>query len=791
MAEIKPLKPDLDNTSGGNSSMKIITYLFLFFLHSITNAEITGVVVDSLTNSPISDVNIVVYDGGTSTDQLGRFSITTKSKFLKISHIGYIDKIVLAKENIVVLLERSITQIRDVLVLSDLNDGLLLDNVSSISIISNQKIKNSGQAHFQNLIDYIPNLNWAGGTSRPRYFQIRGIGERSQYFGEGSPNFSVSYTIDDIDLSGIGMIGGLNDLKQIEVFKGSQSTVFGNNAIGGSISLKSNEPISYNHFKITTKIGTDNFKQYSVLANVKLMDNFYLRFNIDKNDQDGFRENVFLNKKNTNNKDEMFFRLKLKIEPSKKLSINSTAMISDMNNGYDAWAPDNNDNYITYSDQPGKDSHNLEAFSTKLEYDNINWNLFGVLSKSSSTIIHSYDSDWGNNAFWNDTTTYGFDPYYYGYYFPYQFFDKTIRIRETLTGEFRINLKDNIFGIYTKKLNENDKAEGYLFGGDAVDGTSDYDINVAAIYAQTSFRLSKKLFNTNSFRYERNKILYDGTSYSYYGDKLPSVSSNKTYDLIGFKSAFKYSINPKIKIYAHISKGYKSGGVNQQPYVSSINRYYHPEYLMNYELGYRKKSETSLLNISFFISDRIDQQVSISAQQYDNDPNSFYYFTSNSGKGWLRGVELEYDFNLMKNIDANISFGYLDTWTDKFSFEIEDGIEKVSGEREAAMSPKISSSITISYHHAGYFITYNQTYKGAYYYSDSHNNQTDPYSLSNLSLGKQIKKLTYSLWINNIFDKRYPVRGFYFGLIPPNYDPQLWLSYGDPFQGGFTISYDF
>ena len=31
--------------------------------------------------------------------------------------------------------------------------------------------------HFQNAIDQIPNLNFSGGTSRPRYFQIRGIGE--------------------------------------------------------------------------------------------------------------------------------------------------------------------------------------------------------------------------------------------------------------------------------------------------------------------------------------------------------------------------------------------------------------------------------------------------------------------------------------------------------------------------------------------------------------------------------------------------------------------------------------
>tara|TARA_B100000579_G_scaffold419617_1_gene418409 strand:+ start:7696 stop:10071 length:2376 start_codon:yes stop_codon:yes gene_type:complete len=791
LAEIIPLKPELDNTSGGNSPMKVTIYLFLFFLHSLTIAKITGVVIDSLNNLPISDVNIIADDGGASTDRLGRFSITTKSKFFNISHIGYYDKTVLVKDSMIVFLNSQVTQINNVLVLSDLNDGYLLDNASSISIISNQKIKNSDQVHFQNLIDYIPNLNWAGGTSRPRYFQIRGIGERSQYFGEGSPNFSVSYTIDDIDLSGVGMIGGLNDLKQIEVFKGSQSTVFGNNAIGGSISLKSNEPTSHNHFKVISKIGTDSFNLYSFLANVKLMDNVYLRFNIDKNNQGGFRENVFLDKDDTNKKDEMFFRLKLKIKPSKKLSINNTVMISEMNNGYDAWAPDNNDNYITYSDQPGEDSHTLQAFSTKLEYDNIHWNLLGVFSRSSSNIIHSYDSDWGNNSFWNDSSTYGFDPYYYGYYSPYQFFDQTIRNRETLTGEFRINVKDNIFGIYIKKLNENDKAEGYLFGGDAVQGISDYDIDVKAVYAQTSFRLSNRLSNTNSIRYERNKIFYDGSSYSYYGDTLPLVSLDKIYDLIGFKSAFKYNINSYARIYGHISKGYKSGGVNQQPYVSKINRDYNPEYLMNYELGYRKKSETSLLNISFFVSDRIDQQVSVSAQQYDNDPNSFYYFTANSGKGWLRGLELEYDFNLMKYVDINYSFGFLETWTDKFSFEVAEGIEQVSGNREAAMSPNISSSITISYRHAGYFITYNQTYKGAYYYSDSHNNQTEPYSLSNVSLGRQIKKFTVSLWGNNIFDKRYPVRGFYFGLIPPNYDPQLWLSYGDPFQAGFTISYDF
>ena len=74
-------------------------------------------------------------------------------------------------------------------------------------------------------------MNWAGGTSRPRYFQIRGVGERSHYFGEGPPNFSVGFVLDDIDLSGLGMAGIMHDIKQVEIFKGPQSSVYGPNAV--------------------------------------------------------------------------------------------------------------------------------------------------------------------------------------------------------------------------------------------------------------------------------------------------------------------------------------------------------------------------------------------------------------------------------------------------------------------------------------------------------------------------------------------------------------------------------
>ncbi|MGL5391462.1 MAG: TonB-dependent receptor plug domain-containing protein, partial [Shewanella sp.] len=45
---------------------------------------------------------------------------------------------------------------------------------SSITVIDAQQIQDESAQHFEDVLNGIANFNWSGGSSRPKYFQIRG-----------------------------------------------------------------------------------------------------------------------------------------------------------------------------------------------------------------------------------------------------------------------------------------------------------------------------------------------------------------------------------------------------------------------------------------------------------------------------------------------------------------------------------------------------------------------------------------------------------------------------------------
>jgi iron complex outermembrane recepter protein len=90
-----------------------------------------------------------------------------------------------------------------VLVTAGLWQSSLERTAASASVYGEESMQSGVIRHFADLIDAIPNLTATGGTSRPRYFQIRGIGENSQYEGE-TPDSTVRFVVDDLDFTGLG-----------------------------------------------------------------------------------------------------------------------------------------------------------------------------------------------------------------------------------------------------------------------------------------------------------------------------------------------------------------------------------------------------------------------------------------------------------------------------------------------------------------------------------------------------------------------------------------------------------
>src|SRR6204780_2861397 len=130
--------------------------------------------------------------------------------------------------------------LQEIVITASLRDSSAADLPQSVTVLDAATLQAAGVQHFEDVLAMIPNLSWASGSSRPRFFLMRGIGEVEQY--QGAPNPSVGFLIDDIDFSGVGRPATLFDVQQIQVLRGPQGTTYGANALAGLISVRTADP---------------------------------------------------------------------------------------------------------------------------------------------------------------------------------------------------------------------------------------------------------------------------------------------------------------------------------------------------------------------------------------------------------------------------------------------------------------------------------------------------------------------------------------------------------------------
>jgi iron complex outermembrane receptor protein len=670
----------------------------------------------------------------------------------------------------------------EVVVTASLRPTSVAQLPQSVTVLDAETLRDAGVQHFEDVLGMIPDLNWAAGTSRPRFFQLRGIGEVEQY--QGAPNPSVGFLIDDIDFSGVGMPATLFDVQQIQVLRGPQGTTYGANALAGLISVRTADPGTEFELHGEASGGTYDTRSAGIAigdgmaggdAGWRLVAQQYL--------SDGFRHDAYYDMNTTNGYDEGTLRGKLHWQINDALQADLTLMHVNINNGYDAWSIYNT--FTTYSNQPGRDEQRSNGIALRLS-DRIEGlgELRSVTSSAGSAILYSFDGDWGNDTLW-------------GQYAPYDYFQSDNRYRHTFAEDLRLIGDDSralfgvlrwLAGVYALRLTETDRLvyqyDDVYNGAGSSELDSRYGATNIALYGSLDADLGPRSKLSAGLRVERRSADYQDSS------DAATPFPQEINDMVGGNLSWMLDTGQGEHFYTTLARGYKGGGFNIGSQILSEQRGFAPETLWSLESGikYARADDPLQLQTDVFYMRRQHMQVYLSEQLQQNNPLAYVFFTQNAADGENFGLESEGSYRLGEHWQLSGSAALLHTRYLGVSGVFESlGIDG----RAQPFAPNYEASLALEYTtRSGWFARLDSHAIGSFYYYTSDAQASGSYHLENLRVGYRHDSWTASIWLRNLFNERYAQNGFYFGLIPPNYPNQAFLQLGDPRQVGLTISYD-
>jgi len=640
---------------------------------------------------------------------------------------------------------------------------------ASITVLDAKQIRALAVQHFEEIINTIPNLNWSGDGNRARYFQIRGVGELEQY--QGAPNPSVGFLIDDIDFSGIGTVATLFDMQQIEVLRGPQGGRYGANALAGLIYMRSAAPTEAFEGRAELTVGGDGALAGGIAigGGLNADNSVSYRLSAHRHESNGFRDNSYLNREDTNARDETTVRGRMHWTIGDDWQIDLAAMFADVDNGYDAFSLDNS--FVMLSDRPGKDAQESIGASLRLEYSGYpDVTVTSITSIAASDIEFSYDADWGNDDSWAPVT--------------YDYISISDRDRDTISQEFRLATDDWLVGVYAMKLqdelvtfNWGEYYDPFYDWADSLNDTfgSSYEATSIAAFGQYDHDVGDATRVSFGLRTERRTTDYNDTA---------ELSAGPAESMWGGELTLSHDHSASLTSFVSLSKGYKAGGFNLGV-VPDDRRDFGAEELWNLEAGIKTNllQDSLHINASVFANRRDNQQVRTSFQLIPGDPASFVFFTDNAAQGETTGFEADVRWLPSEAWELYLNVGLLDASFEKFQTPQVD----LRG-RGQAHAPKYTFALGGSYRHAsGLFIRLDATARDAFYYDVSHDEKSQAYDLVNARLGYETASWSAQLWVRNLLDTEYAVRGFFFGNEPPDFPDTLYTRLGDPRQFGVTF----
>ena len=220
-------------------------------------STIKGIVVDSESGDKISQVNVIIVGSeiGTSTNEYGEFIFDTPMRYpitLEVSHIGYKTHIELIEKpkagSINIVLYKHSIEMEKLVVTGTRSKRLHSDTPIATEVINRKDIDNSGTRNIAELLSQRAGVSLQTSVEGGSVLNILGMDSRYiLILLDGQPitgRFNNRVSLDQI----------LTDhVKQVEIVKGPNSSLYGSDAMGGVINIITDNNFNSQKINVTTR----------------------------------------------------------------------------------------------------------------------------------------------------------------------------------------------------------------------------------------------------------------------------------------------------------------------------------------------------------------------------------------------------------------------------------------------------------------------------------------------------------------------------------------------------------
>ncbi len=575
--------------------------------------------------------------------------------------------------------------IEEVFVTAEKRTESLQDLSQAVTVISSDDLDKKQISTFVDISAIAPGVNVAKNEGFKTVITIRGVGYETNQNAIATP--SVSYHLDGIYIaSPYSLQTEFMDLERIEVLRGPQGTLFGQNSTGGAINVITSAP----SLEESTTYGDITIGDYSLIKtrasfNRPISDTVAMRASFITHKRDGFTDNLSTGQ-DLDDADSISARVRFLYQPSDTFRANFTAQVFDENRNGSA----QKGLLDTTTDprklrQNSKTEHKLEAslFSAVLEWDYDAFSIKSLTSHQVDDILVRRDNDRNDAAY--------LPPFAQ---LPSEYDPETNK-QTTITQEFNIvsaepymGKLDWIAGFFYLDTEIDISirerldfawdgfdpivvSEVLAFGGDVgfiSDSTPERDS--MSLYGQGTWNHSDTLRSVFGLRYTDDEVYSEVTNFfGRLGTDILQVDGSK----VTSRFVIEKDIDENRMFYVSYTKGYKPGGSNltygREDVVAPIVVLptFEEEVVDAYEFGLKADlagGKTRINSAIFFYN--------YEGLQYQaTDPELFQGGVSNIPESEIYGAEVEFSTYLTDSVifDANLSWIETEITADHFALD--------------------------------------------------------------------------------------------------------------------------